>query len=97
MFQFASYIVMLRGILRPGLLWFLKDPSDPNFNAIADLLKRSLSNQIFKLFMAMCLYLGLILGIFGGGVSLILLSDSIVKRFISEKSLFIVFPLRLEY
>lgn len=35
-FYFASFILLLREVLRPGVLWFLKNLNDPDFNPIQE-------------------------------------------------------------
>ncbi len=33
-FYFASFVILLREVLRPGVLWFLRNLNDPDFNPI---------------------------------------------------------------
>ena len=33
-FYFAAFILILREVLRPGALWFLRNLNDPDFNPI---------------------------------------------------------------
>ena len=40
MFYFASFVGLLRTLLRPGVLWFLRNPSDPTFNPINEMVCR---------------------------------------------------------
>ena len=35
-FYFASFVVLLREVLRPGVLWFLRNLNDQNFHPIQD-------------------------------------------------------------
>ncbi|CAI9714795.1 E3 ubiquitin-protein ligase MARCH6-like [Octopus vulgaris] len=37
-FYFASFILLLREVLRPGLLWFLRNLNDPEFNPIQEMI-----------------------------------------------------------
>jgi hypothetical protein len=37
MILFASFVGWVREIVRPGVLWFFRDPSDPNFNPLKDI------------------------------------------------------------
>lgn len=37
-FYFASFILLLREVLRPGVLWFLRNLNDPDFNPIQEVL-----------------------------------------------------------
>ncbi|KAJ3367659.1 hypothetical protein HDU91_001226 [Kappamyces sp. JEL0680] len=96
MFHVASYVAMVREMFRPGVLWFLKDPNDPNFNAITELLKRTIFSQLRKLLTGMILYGTVIFGVFGGGITLIRLSDYVVAKVLGENSLLQVLPLRLD-
>ncbi|KAI0294319.1 hypothetical protein B0F90DRAFT_1757507 [Multifurca ochricompacta] len=40
MYQFAILLAGCRTIMRPGAMWFIKDPSDQNFHPIRDILDR---------------------------------------------------------
>jgi len=35
-FYFASFILLLREVLRPGVLWFLRNINDPDFSPIQE-------------------------------------------------------------
>ncbi|KAI1285561.1 E3 ubiquitin-protein ligase MARCHF6 [Halotydeus destructor] len=37
-FYFASFILLLREVLRPGVLWFLQNLNDPEFNPIQEMI-----------------------------------------------------------
>jgi len=39
-FYFASFILLLREIFRPGVLWFLRNVNDPEFNPIHEVRDR---------------------------------------------------------
>ena len=39
-FYFASFVVLLREVLRPGVLWFLRNLNDQNFHPIQDVSTR---------------------------------------------------------
>lgn len=42
-YYFASFILLLREVLRPGVLWFLKNLNDPDFSPVqVNLLKKIL-------------------------------------------------------
>ncbi|KAI8901471.1 hypothetical protein BC833DRAFT_577813 [Globomyces pollinis-pini] len=97
MFQFASYVGIVRETVRPGVLWFVRDPNDPQFNAMREILKRTILTQFRKLFIGILLYGTVVMSIFGGSVMLIKLWDWGVITFIGTKSIFQVLPLRLEY
>lgn len=46
-FYFASFILLLREVLRPGLLWFLRNLNDPEFNPIQEVISLYLSFIFF--------------------------------------------------
>jgi hypothetical protein len=92
MFQFAMYVGSVREILRPGVLWFIKDPSDPNFNPMNEILKRPFLSQVRKLAIGVILYSTIAISIFGGAVSFISLCTSEIRS-----GSFKVFPLRWEF
>ncbi|THH10343.1 hypothetical protein EW145_g1377 [Phellinidium pouzarii] len=56
MYQFAILLSGCRLILRPGALWFIKDPQDPNFHPIRDILDRPTLTQLRKLAVSAVLY-----------------------------------------
>lgn len=35
-FYFASFIILLREVVRPGVLWFLRNLNDPDFNPVQE-------------------------------------------------------------
>ena len=45
-FYFASFILLLREVLRPGVLWFLRNLNDPDFNPIQEVCVLSFHNLI---------------------------------------------------
>jgi E3 ubiquitin-protein ligase MARCH6 len=47
-FYFASFVLLLREVLRPGVLWFLRNLNDPDFNPVQEV--GSLVNLNFALF-----------------------------------------------
>ncbi|CCG83901.1 protein of unknown function [Taphrina deformans PYCC 5710] len=61
MFNFALFVSMCREIVRPGLLFFIRDPNDPTFNPIKDILERPIRNQMRKIGISILIYGALIL------------------------------------
>lgn len=47
-FYFASFMYILREVLRPGALWFLRNLNDPDFNPIQDMINLSVFRHIRK-------------------------------------------------
>ena len=45
-FYFASFVILLREILRPGVLWFLRNLNDPDFNPIQEMIHLSLLRHV---------------------------------------------------
>lgn len=37
-FYFASFVLLLREVLRPGVLWFLRNLNDPDFNPVQEVI-----------------------------------------------------------
>ncbi|PIL24929.1 hypothetical protein GSI_12816 [Ganoderma sinense ZZ0214-1] len=56
MYQFAVLLSGCRGIMRPGAMWFIKDPQDQNFHPIRDILERPTLTQIRKLVLSAMMY-----------------------------------------
>lgn len=46
-FYFASFVLLLREVLRPGVLWFLRNLNDPDFNPVQEV--KSIFNLNCKL------------------------------------------------
>lgn len=44
-YYFASFIVLLREVLRPGVLWFLRNLNDPDFSPIQVSKSKSFCNH----------------------------------------------------
>lgn len=68
MFNFALFVSMCREIVRPGLLFFIRDPNDPAFNPIKDILERSIRSQMRKIGISILIYGALIVVAFGSVV-----------------------------
>ncbi|KZT09822.1 uncharacterized protein LAESUDRAFT_694262 [Laetiporus sulphureus 93-53] len=56
MYQFAVLLAGCRGIMRPGSMWFIKNPQDQNFHPIRDILERPTLVQVRKLLMSAVMY-----------------------------------------
>lgn len=54
------FIGMCRTIVRPGVMWFIKDPNDEGFNPFRENLERPMGLQIKKLCRAAFMYLILV-------------------------------------
>ncbi|KDQ50759.1 hypothetical protein JAAARDRAFT_81797 [Jaapia argillacea MUCL 33604] len=56
MYQFAVFLTGCRGIMRPGAMWFIKDPQDHNYHPIRDILERPSFSQLRKLVVSATVY-----------------------------------------
>jgi E3 ubiquitin-protein ligase MARCH6 len=45
-FYFASFVILLREVLRPGVLWFLRNLNDPDFNPIQEMIHLSICRHL---------------------------------------------------
>jgi E3 ubiquitin-protein ligase DOA10 len=71
MFQLALYVGIIKEILRPGALWFVSDPNDPQFQPIKEIIEKPVLYQLRKLFNSFLMYFVLIFGSIGGTVVLL--------------------------
>ena len=49
MFLFKTMVTFCRDIVRPGVIWFIRDPNDPQFNPIEDLVKRPVLTNLKRI------------------------------------------------
>ncbi|KAJ5151169.1 uncharacterized protein N7482_010421 [Penicillium canariense] len=68
MFHFALFVSMCRKILRSGVLYFIRDPDDPTFHPIRDVLERSITTQLRKIAFSALVYGALVIVCLGGVV-----------------------------
>ncbi|TPX53632.1 hypothetical protein SeMB42_g00650 [Synchytrium endobioticum] len=92
MFNFALYVATLRDIVRPGVMWFVRDPNDPSFHPINDIIEKPVLVQIKKLLIGSCMYAILIVGGVGSFVGLVGLLESVAPH----ASPFRIWPLKYE-
>ncbi|GFX76384.1 e3 ubiquitin-protein ligase MARCHF6 [Trichonephila clavipes] len=52
-FYFASFILLLREVLRPGVLWFLKNLNDPDFNPIQEMIHSPILRHIRRVLVSL--------------------------------------------
>ncbi|KAJ1566975.1 hypothetical protein HK405_007696, partial [Cladochytrium tenue] len=68
MFQFAIYISTVRKIVRPGVVWFVRDPDDPDFHPMQEIVERPTLLQLRKLAFGALMYAIIIVFNVGGVV-----------------------------
>lgn len=56
MFLFTLFVTMCRKIMRPGVLFFLRDSNDPDYKPIDDMLEKGLFVQLGKIGISAVLY-----------------------------------------
>ncbi|EME45108.1 hypothetical protein DOTSEDRAFT_43512 [Dothistroma septosporum NZE10] len=66
MFHFALFVGMCRKILRKGVLWFIRDPDDPTFHPVRDVLERNITTQLRKIAFSALVYGALVILCLGG-------------------------------
>ncbi|KAL5562485.1 hypothetical protein UlMin_032232 [Ulmus minor] len=60
MLQISIFISLLRGVLRNGVLYFLKDPADPNYNPFRDLIDDPVHKHARRVLLSVAVYGSLI-------------------------------------
>lgn len=65
MFRFGLYVSHVRSILRSGVLSWIRDPEDPDFQPIKEILDRKASTQLRKIGASAVMYASLIVALFG--------------------------------
>jgi E3 ubiquitin-protein ligase MARCH6 len=68
MFHFALFVSMCRKIMRKGVLYFIRDPDDPTFHPVRDVLERSVTTQLRKIAFSALVYGALVIVCLGGVV-----------------------------
>ncbi|KAF9696628.1 hypothetical protein EKO04_005400 [Ascochyta lentis] len=68
MFHFALFVSMCRKIMRKGVLYFIRDPDDPTFHPVRDVLERSVTTQLRKIAFSALVYGALVIICLGGVV-----------------------------
>ncbi|KAI0444944.1 hypothetical protein F4803DRAFT_509623 [Xylaria telfairii] len=68
MFHFALFVSMCRKIMRKGVLYFIRDPDDPEFHPVRDVLERNVSTQLRKILFSAFVYGALVVICLGGVV-----------------------------
>eukprot|EP00249_Psilotum_nudum_P023521 c28905_g1_i3 orf=461-3532(+) len=60
MLQISIFVSLLREVLRPGVLYFLRDPADPNYNPFRDLVDDPIHKHARRVLLSVVVYGGLI-------------------------------------
>ncbi|KAJ6803999.1 putative E3 ubiquitin ligase SUD1 [Iris pallida] len=60
MLQISVFVSLLRGVLRNGVLYFLRDPADPNYNPFRDLIDDPVHKHARRVLLSVAVYGSLI-------------------------------------
>ncbi|CAK5123886.1 unnamed protein product [Meloidogyne enterolobii] len=60
-FYSASFMLILRELLRPGVLWFIRNLHDPDFNPIQEMIEQPITHHLRRLVASMTLFFSIIL------------------------------------
>ncbi|GJJ75852.1 E3 ubiquitin-protein ligase MARCH6 [Entomortierella parvispora] len=61
MFSFALFVSICRGVVRPGVMWLIRDPNDEGFSPVREIIERPVLMQLRKLGVGALMYMTLIL------------------------------------
>lgn len=96
MFHFALFVSMCRKILRSGVLYFIRDPDDPTFHPVRDVLERNVATQLRKIAFSALVYGALVILCLGSVVwSVYYLVDGVLPiEWLSSRPI-VAFPIDL--
>lgn len=77
-FYFATFVFLLREVLRPGILWFLRNLNDPDFNPVQEMIQLSVLKHIRRFLTSITL--------FGFSIVLLLLLPIKIVTYLSSKT-----------
>ncbi|KAL4978622.1 hypothetical protein BDW66DRAFT_130012 [Aspergillus desertorum] len=96
MFHFALFVSMCRKTMRSGVLYFIRDPDDPTFHPVRDVLERNITTQLRKIAFSALVYGALVIICLGGVVWGIYYSfDGVLPAHWSSKDPVLEFPIDL--
>ncbi|KAF6753084.1 hypothetical protein DFP72DRAFT_903296 [Ephemerocybe angulata] len=81
MYSFAVLLSGCRSIMRPGAMWFVKDPEDRNAHPIRDILERNTFTQLRKIFVSGLMYSFVVLCLVGSIAGLMVLGNKSILPF----------------
>ncbi len=71
MLSFANHVTFLRSFCRPGLIYFLRNPSDPEAHPLREMLERGFGDQLYRLSISLLFYAVLMACSIGGAAGMI--------------------------
>ncbi|XP_049603484.1 E3 ubiquitin-protein ligase MARCHF6 isoform X2 [Syngnathus scovelli] len=60
-FYFASFILLLREVLRPGVLWFLRNLNDPDFNPVQEMIHLPIYRHLRRFLLSVVVFGSIVL------------------------------------
>ncbi|XP_078720049.1 E3 ubiquitin-protein ligase MARCHF6-like [Lampetra fluviatilis] len=60
-FYFAAFILLLREVLRPGLLWFLRNLNDPDFNPVQEMIHLPIYRHVRRFILSVIVFGSIVL------------------------------------
>lgn len=80
-YSFAVLLSGCRSIMRPGAMWFIKDPQDQNSHPIRDILDRPTFTQLRKIFVSGLMYAFVVACVVGSVAGLLLVGSKSIMPF----------------
>jgi E3 ubiquitin-protein ligase MARCH6 len=80
-FYFASFVFLLREVFRPGLLWFLRNLNDPDFNPIQEMIQLPVFRHIRRFLTTVTIFGFTIILIFLLPIKLVCLCQELVSGY----------------
>ncbi|KAG6826951.1 hypothetical protein H0H92_013788 [Tricholoma furcatifolium] len=81
MYAFAVILSGCRSVMRPGAMWFIKDPQDANSHPIREILDRSTLTQLRKIFISGVMYSCVVACVVGSVAGLLELGSKSIMPF----------------
>ena len=80
-YSFAVLLSGCRSVIRPGAMWFIKDPQDQNSHPIRDILDRPTLTQLRKIFVSGIMYSFVVACVVGSVAGLLVLGSKSIMPF----------------
>lgn len=84
MVQISLFVSLVRELIRPELLWFLRNPDDPDFHPFRELVEKPLSRHARRLLFSVAIYMPLVVAFVYIPAQICLKALPTVFPFISE-------------
>ncbi len=88
-FYFATFVFLLREVLRPGILWFLRNLNDPDFNPVQEMIQLPVLKHIRRFLTSVTL--------FGFSIVLLLLLPIKLVAFVSARTPWPTLPFNVSH